>query len=127
MGIEEAVRTATTREVGPRFVDGAGRPLASYPAGRSDSDGPAAELEILRGQLSRILHERTAEGAEYVFEDRITALDESDPSGVTVTFRRSPRRAVGLVVLAEGLDHGPARCSSPAPTRSGSSASASPT
>ena len=71
-GLEDAVRAATTGEQGTRFVDARGRTVAEFPAGRSDTGGATAELEILRGELSRILHERTREHTEYVFGDRIT-------------------------------------------------------
>lgn len=102
MGIEDAVRAASTGETGTEFVDAAGTPLARFAAGTSDSGGATAELEILRGQLSRILVDRTRDATEYVFGNRITALDEEE-DGVTVTFADGTRRVFDLVVVAEGL------------------------
>jgi 2-polyprenyl-6-methoxyphenol hydroxylase-like FAD-dependent oxidoreductase len=101
-GLEDAVRAATTGEQGTRFVDARGRTVAAFPAGRSDSGGATAELEILRGELSRILHERTREHTEYVFGDRITGLDDH-ADGVTVGFDRGPDRTFDVVVVAEGV------------------------
>ncbi|MFD9378712.1 FAD-dependent monooxygenase [Streptomyces sp. NPDC059999] len=102
MGIEDAIRAASTGETGTEFVDATGAPLARFAAGTSDSDGATAELEILRGQLSRIIIDRTREDTEYLFGDRIVALDDKE-DGVTVTFAHGPTRTFGLVVLAEGL------------------------
>ncbi|MFJ5809671.1 FAD-dependent monooxygenase [Streptomyces sp. NPDC093093] len=102
MGIEDAIRAASTGETGTEFVDATGAPLARFAAGTSDSDGATAELEILRGQLSRILIDRTREDTEYLFGDRIVALDDKE-DGVTVTFAHGPTRTFDLVVLAEGL------------------------
>ncbi len=55
LGIEDAIRAATTGEVGLRFVDAADRTIGSFPAGTTDSGGATAELEILRGDLARLL------------------------------------------------------------------------
>ncbi|MEV6575375.1 FAD-dependent monooxygenase [Streptomyces sp. NPDC051577] len=110
MGIEDAIRAASTGETGTEFVDAAGAPLARFAAGTSDSGGATAELEILRGQLSRIIVDRTREDTEYIFGDRILALDENDEDnggegedGVTVTFAGGATRTFDVVVIAEGL------------------------
>jgi 2-polyprenyl-6-methoxyphenol hydroxylase-like FAD-dependent oxidoreductase len=102
MGLEDAIRAASTGELGTEFVGADGGVLASFPAGRSDSGGPTAELEILRPELSRLLYERTRGRTEYVFGDRIEALDEQD-AGVTVTFRHGRPRTFDVVVIAEGF------------------------
>jgi len=61
-------------------------------------------VEVLRGHLTRILHERTA-GIEYRFGDSIAALAE-DATGVDVTFAGGDRRRFDLVVGADGLRSG---------------------
>jgi 2-polyprenyl-6-methoxyphenol hydroxylase-like FAD-dependent oxidoreductase len=101
-GLEDAVRAAGTGELGTEFVDARGRALATFPAGRSDTDGATAEVEILRGELARILYERSRDRAEYVFGDRIERIDDHG-DGVTVGFDRGPDRTFDLVVVAEGL------------------------
>ncbi|MDT0349040.1 FAD-dependent monooxygenase [Pseudonocardia charpentierae] len=105
MGIEDAIRAASTGETGTEFVDADGTPVARFAAGRSDSGGATAELEILRGQLSRIIVDRTRDDTEYVFGDQIVALDDGDDGddGVTVTFAHGPTRTFDVVVVAEGL------------------------
>ena len=73
MGLDDAVRGATTGETGTAFVDERGDVVAAFPAGRSDTGGATAEVEILRGELSRLLYEGTRDDTEYVFGDQITA------------------------------------------------------
>jgi len=66
MGIDGDVRKAGTGEVGMRFLDENGAPKASFPlGGPGETDGPTAELEILRGELSRILIDRTRATTDY--------------------------------------------------------------
>ena len=126
MGIEDAIRAASTGETGTEFVDADGTPLARFAAGESDSGGATAELEILRGQLSRIIVDRTRDDTEYVFGDRIVALDDSE-DGVTVTFARRPTRTFDLVVVAEGLRSRTGRLVFPGSTPCANSTSTSPT
>jgi len=102
MGIEDAVRAESTGEVGTEFVDADGATLARFAAGESDSGGATAELEILRGRLSHILVDRTRGDTEYLFGERITALDDRE-DGVEVTFAHGPNRTFDVVVVAEGL------------------------
>ena len=44
------------------------------PADLFGGEGIVAEIEIMRGDLSRILYEATRADTEYLFGDRITAL-----------------------------------------------------
>ncbi|OUC92385.1 FAD-dependent oxidoreductase [Streptosporangium minutum] len=97
MGILADVRRARTRMGAMSYVDSAGRKLASMPA-----DLFAGDVEILRGDLARILHEATREHTEYVFGDSIASMTE-DADGVTVTFERGAPRRFDLVVGADGL------------------------
>ncbi len=103
MGIEAAIRASNTGEVGMRFVRGDGTAVASFPvsaAGRGD--GPTAELEILRGELSRILIERTVDRTEYRFDAQLAdVVDHGDH--VTSTLQDGSTIDADLVVVAEGL------------------------
>ncbi|WP_420031417.1 FAD-dependent monooxygenase [Streptomyces sp. cg28] len=102
MGIEDDIRAATTGEKGTEFVDATGRPLARFAAGTSDSGGATAELEVLRGQLSRIIVDRTRGETEYVLGDQIVALEDGE-NHVTVRFAHGAARTFDLVIIAEGL------------------------
>ncbi|SDM06008.1 2-polyprenyl-6-methoxyphenol hydroxylase [Nonomuraea maritima] len=96
MGILDAVRRAQTRMGAITIVDETGRHRSSLP-----SEAFSGEVEILRGDLSRILHE-TAADAEYHFDDSITSLTETR-DGVQVTFERTAPRTFDLVVGADGI------------------------
>nr|WP_221380704.1 FAD-dependent monooxygenase [Actinoplanes polyasparticus] len=102
MGLEEAMLASRTGEEGTEFVDGRGRSLAVFPRSATKVDGATAELEILRGELSRILYEGTRNETEYVFGDQITNLEDVG-THVEVSFANSPQRSFDVVVIAEGL------------------------
>ncbi len=97
MGILEHLERARTGMGSMSYVNSAGKPLARMPA-----DLFAGDVEILRGDLARILYDATKEHTEYVFGDSITSLSE-DAHGVTVTFERGAPRRFDLVVGADGL------------------------
>jgi 2-polyprenyl-6-methoxyphenol hydroxylase-like FAD-dependent oxidoreductase len=102
MGVEDQVRAAGTGEVGLRFLDDAGRTVGEFPVGAFGSDGPTAELEILRGQLARILLDSAGDQVECVYDERITAVDQDD-DGVTVSFASGPSRRFDLLIVSEGI------------------------
>lgn len=100
-GLERAVRAATTGELGTRFVRADGSTAAEFPAGKSDTEGATAEVEILRGDLAQIFLDATQGETDYVFGDSITALDQND-AAVMVAFEHGEAREFDLVVIAEG-------------------------
>ncbi|MFJ6480875.1 FAD-dependent monooxygenase [Streptomyces sp. NPDC091682] len=71
---------------------------ATFSSGRLDSE----DIEVLREDLVRMVHEHTRTDVEYVFGDTITALQE-DGSGVRVEFAHAAPRTFDLVVGADGL------------------------
>lgn len=100
MGIEADVRAANTTEVGMRFLRADGSAAATFPVSPG-TDGPTAELEILRGELSRILIERTGPTV-YRFGTRIADVVDHGEH-VTVTLDDGDTIDADLVVIAEGL------------------------
>lgn len=99
MGLLEAVRSTRT---------GTERLLVRTP----DHDRPAElevrklvaafsdrHTEIMRDDLSEILHDATRDDVEYVFGDSITAISDDGE----VAFERGPARRFDLVVGADGL------------------------
>jgi 2-polyprenyl-6-methoxyphenol hydroxylase-like FAD-dependent oxidoreductase len=97
MGILEEVRRMQTN-MGEQIVVGeTGKRLASLP-----SHFMSGEVEIGRGDLSRILYERSKDTTEYNFGDSIASITEGD-DGVDVTFERGAPRTFDLVVGADGL------------------------
>ncbi|SFJ30134.1 FAD-dependent monooxygenase [Amycolatopsis sacchari] len=102
MGLGPAVRAARTETAGAHVVDADGAVLETYRADDDGGDGYISEIEILRGDLSRVLYDDTRDGVEYVFGDRITELTQ-DADGVDVAFAGGGRRRFDLVVGADGL------------------------
>jgi 2-polyprenyl-6-methoxyphenol hydroxylase-like FAD-dependent oxidoreductase len=97
MGILDRIRERQTHLSATTYVDADGRPVASMPAGIF-----AGDVEILRGDLGRILYEATRDSTEYLFGDSITGLHQ-DAGGVHVTFRRAAPQTFDLVIGADGL------------------------
>jgi 2-polyprenyl-6-methoxyphenol hydroxylase-like FAD-dependent oxidoreductase len=103
MQLEDTVRATGTGEVGLRFVGEAGRSLAEFPVGDSATgEGFTAELEILRGQLARLLVDSCSAAVQFEYGTRITAVTQDD-AGVTVTFAVGPQRRFDLLIIAEGI------------------------
>ncbi|MFE9222522.1 FAD-dependent monooxygenase [Streptomyces lavendulae] len=97
MGILDELRRAQTGGTTMTFVDADDRELLHLPASFAGGD-----IEVLRGDLSRILYASSLPTTEYVFGDSVTGLRET-PTGVDVTFRHAPPRTFDLVIGADGL------------------------
>jgi 2-polyprenyl-6-methoxyphenol hydroxylase-like FAD-dependent oxidoreductase len=102
MGLDAAVRAARTETAGAYTVDADGKVLETFRADDNGGDGFISEIEILRGDLSRVLYDDTRDGVEYIFGDRIAELTQ-DADGVDVVFAGGGRRRFDLVVGADGL------------------------
>ncbi|MBE9662954.1 FAD-dependent monooxygenase [Mucilaginibacter myungsuensis] len=100
MGIEEAIRAQNTTEVGLRFVNTRNKTVAEFPVESSLS--MTQELEILRGDLVRILYDLTKVDVEYRFGEHITQLEQTN-ANVNVTFSSSRSELFDLVIAAEGI------------------------
>lgn len=103
MDLERTVKEHGTGETGIRFVDDRNRTRAEFGQAEFGSDGPTAELEILRGDLARILVDASRrEGAAYRFGDHITGIEQYGPE-VDVTFFGGTRERFDAVIAAEGI------------------------
>src|SRR5262245_26688240 len=105
MGLMARVRADRVDERGVAFVDREGRRVAAMPADLFGGEGIVAEIEIMRGDLTRILFEATRDSTEYLFGDRITELAQGD-DGVKVVFASGTIRRFDLIVGADGLHSG---------------------
>ncbi|EOD64036.1 FAD-dependent monooxygenase [Amycolatopsis vancoresmycina] len=97
MGLLGAVEAAATRMGEVTYVDSDDRPLVVTPPTYQ-----SGELEVLRGDLARILYDATKDDVEYVFGDSITGISEHG-EGVSVTFAHAEPREFDLVIGADGL------------------------
>ncbi|ALG07387.1 FAD-dependent monooxygenase [Kibdelosporangium phytohabitans] len=107
MGLMDRIRAAHTGTHGIAMINGKGEQVARMGGDAfGDSGGIVAELEILRGDLIRILHEALVPGSvEFLFGDTVTALAEN-ATGVTATFGESGTRDFDIVVGADGIRSG---------------------
>ncbi|MET0610744.1 MAG: FAD-dependent monooxygenase [Pseudomonas caspiana] len=101
MGLEQAALDLTTGEAGTDWVDQHDNTIARF-AVEDMGDGPTAELEIMRGDIARMIYEPASQRATYRFNETIKAL-EQDASGVTVHFQNGPSDRYDLVIVAEGV------------------------
>lgn len=101
MGLEARIASLMTNEDGLRFVDSSDRIRAEYPrAGGKKSF--VTDIEILRADLARLLHDETKEKVEYIFGNYITSCEETD-AGVCVSFAHGPDRKFDLMIVADGM------------------------
>jgi 2-polyprenyl-6-methoxyphenol hydroxylase-like FAD-dependent oxidoreductase len=97
MGILEELEKVQTFGTAMRFVDERGDKLMEMP-----SDFAGGDIEVRRGDLSRILCEAAGDRTEYLFGDSIATMTET-PDGVDVTFVSGLRRRFDLVIGGDGV------------------------
>ncbi|MGH4024078.1 MAG: hypothetical protein ACRDRV_05780 [Pseudonocardiaceae bacterium] len=102
MGIMAEVRRAGIETRGMSYVDGANRPLARVRGDLFAAGSRGGDVEIMRGDLTRILHTAAQADVEYLFSDSIKAMSERD-EGIRVEFERAAPRTFHLVAGADGL------------------------
>jgi 2-polyprenyl-6-methoxyphenol hydroxylase-like FAD-dependent oxidoreductase len=102
MGLEERSLRAGTGETGTAWVDEDGGVIAQIDTDELGTDGPTAEMEILRGDLARILYEEARQWTTFRFGDRIATLEERADM-VAVTFENGATENFDIVVIAEGV------------------------
>lgn len=102
MGIMPRVRALAADIHGMRFVNDSGESLASIDMEGIKNTYESGEIEIMRGDLVEILHEKTKKDVEYLFGNSIQTLEQTG-DGVTATFERGPTRRFSLVIGADGL------------------------
>ncbi|WP_413600309.1 FAD-dependent monooxygenase [Curtobacterium sp. Curtsp57] len=100
MGLFDAVKAKNTTETGTVLVDADGKVTAELPS--EGTDGATAELEVLRGDLARVVLDHLPDGVDFVYGQTITAVEDR---GDAVTVRLADGRALDadLLVVAEGV------------------------
>ncbi|PSL52577.1 2-polyprenyl-6-methoxyphenol hydroxylase-like FAD-dependent oxidoreductase [Saccharothrix carnea] len=97
MGVLDRLRELQTGGSPMTFVDERGRTLLHLPA-----DFAGGDVEVLRGDLARVLYEHGGDDVEYVFGDSVAGLTET-PDCVDITFSSGARRTFDLVIGADGI------------------------
>ncbi len=106
MGLMPPILARRVDERGIALVDERGRRIAAMPADLFGGEGIVAEIEIARGDLTRVLIDATESSTTYRYGDRITVLTQDD-DGVDVTFAGGGRpERFDIVVGADGVHSG---------------------
>jgi 2-polyprenyl-6-methoxyphenol hydroxylase-like FAD-dependent oxidoreductase len=100
MGVEDAVRERTTKEVGLKIVDSNNKVCAAF--AQSNDGSPTKEFEIVRGELATVFYESSKDKAEYIFGDTIASIQETEKC-VEVKFKDHSAREYDIVIITEGL------------------------
>ncbi|HEX5532694.1 MAG TPA: FAD-dependent oxidoreductase [Actinomycetales bacterium] len=100
MALLGRAREMTTDMQRTSFVDSSGAEVAAmdsdFAGGRAGAD-----LEVMRGDLNRLLYEETRDTVDYLFGDSVGAISQNE-RGVLVTFEHGGTRRFDLVVGADG-------------------------
>jgi 2-polyprenyl-6-methoxyphenol hydroxylase-like FAD-dependent oxidoreductase/tryptophan-rich sensory protein len=102
MSLERRALEQGTGEEGTAWVEEDGRVAAQFLTADQGTDGPTAEMEILRGDLARLIYEPATEHAAYRFGDSIAAITQDD-EGAFVTFASGTTERYDAVIVAEGV------------------------
>ncbi|NTF16437.1 FAD-dependent monooxygenase [Agrobacterium tumefaciens] len=102
MGLEQAALDRGTGEEGTAWLDEQGNETAKFVTDDLGADGPTAEMEILRGDLARLLYEPASERANFRFGDQVERIDDGADCA-TVTFASGLTEKYDAVIIAEGV------------------------
>ena len=104
MGVEPAIRAASTKEEGVSWVNSNGKAFATMRAtGRTDVQSLTSEYEIFRGTLAKIFIQPSMEKVQLVFNEYVDTYHEVE-DGVQVKFTNGkPSEKFDLLVAADGL------------------------
>jgi 2-polyprenyl-6-methoxyphenol hydroxylase-like FAD-dependent oxidoreductase len=108
MGVLPRLREVATAVRALSFVNAAGREVGRVDTGALRRASNSGEVEVTRSDLAAILTDASRDSAEFVFGDRVTALQQ-DAHGVDVTFDKAPPRRFDLVIGADGTHSGTRR------------------
>src|SRR3954452_6029716 len=105
MGVLASVEAARTRTDSVELVRPGRRSVVVPMTALTNGLTTGRHIEIMRGELARILHGAVRDDVEHLFGDEITAVDDG-PDGVDVTFAHAAPRRFDLVIGADGLHSG---------------------
>lgn len=102
MGLEEEILKNSTHEKALAFVDENDRIIARFEAEQFGGEGPVAELEILRGELAKLLVRHCEGGVRFRWNDQIAEVKD-DGAKIQVTFNSGEHEEFDLLIIAEGI------------------------
>lgn len=101
MGVEEDIRSKTTREEGLAFVDSDGRRMAEFPV-RTGEMSFTSEFEILRENLVKTFYNVTKDNTQYIFGNQIDDIKQ-DEEKATVTLANGEKKDYDMIIGADGM------------------------
>jgi 2-polyprenyl-6-methoxyphenol hydroxylase-like FAD-dependent oxidoreductase len=102
MGVHQQIVARNYRHVPVQLLTPGGHRLCTLDFGTLLNSAAAGDVEITRGALSEVLFTATRDRVNYVFDESIQSLTQTD-RGVDVTFRHRPPQTVDVVVGADGI------------------------
>lgn len=102
MGIREGIQARATEMRTATQYDEHGRPIAVLDAELFGGRHPG-DMEIMRGDLNRLLYDLTRERVEYLFGIHVETVEQSD-SRVRVGFSSGEQRDFDFVIGADGVN-----------------------
>ncbi len=107
MGLIPAIRDIGYHIAEVRFIDERGHKISGISGDSFRADLDKKFISLLRSDLARVIYDKIKDNTPILFDDEITALNETS-DGVDVTFRTAPPRQFDLVIGADGV-HSSAR------------------
>ncbi|KAG5996238.1 hypothetical protein E4U54_002633 [Claviceps lovelessii] len=107
MGLLGEIRKIAVDEAGIRFVDTKGTPYATFPRVESQPGQVSrrqnftSEFEVMRGDMCRLLYEKTRDSTKYMFGKYVTEFQNKEDR-VDVTFSDGDKASYDIVVAADG-------------------------
>ncbi|MEU4293857.1 FAD-dependent monooxygenase [Kribbella sp. NPDC026596] len=101
MGRWDAIEAARTR-IESMTIERFGKRPVHIDLSRLYAGIASGHVEILRGELTKVLYDATRDSTEYLFGDSITSLND-DGAGVDVSFESGEERRFDLVIGADGM------------------------
>ncbi|SDE20585.1 FAD-dependent monooxygenase [Glycomyces harbinensis] len=102
MGILPRLRDAHVDSQRITFLDPDGAEIAAVAPHAIAGSIEGRDLEVRRGDLTAILYTSVRDDVEFLFDDSIDTLDQSE-HGVDIAFRSGDRRTFDLVIGADGM------------------------
>ena len=104
MGLEEVVRSKTTKEKGLAFVNSRGKRLAVFPVDEKGGMSFTSDIEILRENLVKIFYDASKEDTEYIFGDHVAEIHQENGKKVRVVFEKGGEKEYDFVIGADGMN-----------------------
>ena len=101
MGLLERIASASLQARSMEFLNAGGIPVVFRPAQAKDAQDATQEYEIERDTLLDMLFHEVKDHVEFLFEDSISALEESADE-IAVTFASGRQRAFSLLFGCDG-------------------------